>query len=143
MFFLASFSGSLFLIFLRFHAKRSDFGTPLGSSWDQNGDPNRPSGAKITPFSLRWSSLCALLAPTGFQDRFRSAPGHHFGRFGGDCLIIYRLLMDFGSLQASFFYDFLKISASIFVLTLQVAKNRQEPAKNPQRTRHTNDFLKT
>ena len=34
------------------------------------------------------------------------------------------------------FYDFRSILASIFALTLQVAKNGQEPARNQQRTAH-------
>ena len=52
---------------------------------------------------------------------------------------------DFGSLQ-TFFLDFGQMSASIFALISQVAKNREELAKNPPGTSkepHTNELLKT
>ena len=61
-----------------------DFGIHLAPSGVQNGTQNDPSGDKMPPPKLWWCSKILFLKPTCSQGRFRSAPGHHFGRFGMD-----------------------------------------------------------
>ena len=82
-------------------AKMLDFGTPLAPSWAPNGDQNRPGGPKKAPKKHKMVPPRAVLDATSFQDRFRSAPGHHFGRFwmdlGGFCIIFHEFWMDFCS----------------------------------------------
>ena len=80
-FFWQCFWGLIFHIFLRLYAKKSDFGTPMEAGWGQNGTQNPPNGVKVAPFSQRCARLCAFLLPIGFQHRFRTAAGEHFGKF--------------------------------------------------------------
>ena len=57
------------------------FGPPRGSAGAQNGTPNRSSGAQMSQFLHRRSVFLAVFKTTCFQDRSRSAPGHHCGWF--------------------------------------------------------------
>jgi hypothetical protein len=53
MFFQVSFSDTLFSSFFQHDTQKHYFWT-LEPSWDQNGGPNRPSGAKRREKSIRW-----------------------------------------------------------------------------------------
>jgi len=102
-------------------AKCVNFVAIFGTQTDALSSQNAP---KLTPevrqiIAKTWDpknlgSLSAIfgnLKTTCFQDRFRRAPGHHFGRFG----------MDF----ECFFMDF----CFIFQCISEFAKNRQELTK--------------
>ena len=75
------------------------FGSFLAPPWILRGPQNRPSGAKNRIFVKRFSVVFRNLEPTCCQGRFRSAHGHHFGRFGMDFGWIW---MDFGIMFQGF-----------------------------------------
>ena len=119
------------------------FWTVFGAQSDFQGSPKSPKIAQEAPKYL--TILCLALArwPTCSRRRFRSAPGHHFGRCWMDFGWI---LNEFWWILASFFKDFGHVSAAAFAecqrcmarnvitenvnnmqITAEICKNRTQP----------------
>ena len=96
MFFFGTLSEITFShIFAHLGTKMFDFGSPVAPHRAENGVQNRSGGAKKLLISSLRARPFTDLAPTYFQDPFRSVPGHHFAWF----------LMDLGCHFCGFGFD--------------------------------------
>ena len=79
MFFLASFSGTLFLIFSIFYAKNADFVTPFKIHWGPKWHPKSVFSAKMVANSKSGVRRVALVGQTGAPETPKAFLFHVFG----------------------------------------------------------------